>query len=290
MALTATDVLDRERDDARPASPRRPWRPSRRLSRPAPLLELSILSVGYFVYASTRVAVRGSTGEAMRDGRAIFHLEQVLHIAPERWLNTLLTPHAWLSEVAGYYYATLHFAITPAVLVWLYWRHPGPYRTLRTALVATTLPSLLIFWLYPTAPPRFAVAHLSDTLEHFHIDGLLAPRASVGVANLYAAMPSLHVAWAAWCALGVWTVARHRHRYLALLGWLYPIATTVVVLATANHYLLDTIAGVAALAGGILIAVNRERITGWTVHAGRVAFRGMAYLGPVGYPPGQNRR
>jgi hypothetical protein len=67
--------------------------------------------------------------------------------------------------------------------------------------------------------------------------------------NLYAAMPSLHVAWATWCAVAVITATRSRWRHLA---WLYPSATVLVVLASANHFLLDTVGGLAILGLGLL--------------------------------------
>src|SRR5580704_18601652 len=64
-------------------------------------------------------------------------------------------------------------------------------------------------------------------------------------------MPSLHVAWAAWCAATVVITTRGRWRHLA---WLYPAATTFVVLATANHFVLDAAAGLAVTALGLLAA------------------------------------
>jgi hypothetical protein len=64
-------------------------------------------------------------------------------------------------------------------------------------------------------------------------------------------MPSLHVAWAAWCAAALVTATCGRWRHLA---WLYPAATTVVVLATANHFVLDAAAGLAVTALGMLAA------------------------------------
>ena len=67
--------------------------------------------------------------------------------------------------------------------------------------------------------------------------------------NLYAAMPSLHVAWAAWCAAAVVIATRTRWRHLA---WLYPAATTLVVLASANHFVLDAVAGLAITTLGLL--------------------------------------
>jgi hypothetical protein len=67
--------------------------------------------------------------------------------------------------------------------------------------------------------------------------------------NLYAAMPSLHVAWAVWCAVAVATATHTRWRHLA---WLYPVATTFVVLASANHFVLDAAGGAAITALGLL--------------------------------------
>jgi hypothetical protein len=69
-------------------------------------------------------------------------------------------------------------------------------------------------------------------------------------------MPSLHVAWAVWCTAAIVTATRSRWRHLA---WLYPAATTVVVLATANHFLADTAAGLAITALGLLAARARTR-------------------------------
>ena len=74
--------------------------------------------------------------------------------------------------------------------------------------------------------------------------------------NLYAAMPSLHVAWAAWCAVAVITATRSRWRHLA---WLYPWATVLVVLASANHFLLDAAGGLAVLGLGLLGTAGKQR-------------------------------
>ena len=65
-------------------------------------------------------------------------------------------------------------------------------------------------------------------------------------ANQLAAMPSLHIAWAAWCALALWQISRRR--WVRVLAVLYPCLTTFAVLATGNHFLLDILAGLAALA------------------------------------------
>ena len=70
-----------------------------------------------------------------------------------------------------------------------------------------------------------------------HIESALISAAG----DQYASMPSVHVAWAVWCALAVYPVARHwAVRALAIA---YPLVTTLVVVATGNHFFLDVIAG-----------------------------------------------
>ncbi len=209
-----------------------------------------MIVIGYLAYASIRVAVRGDHEQAIHNGLDLFRDEQHLGIDPENWLNQVVNAHELVARLSGYYYTTLHFVLTIIVIVWLYWRHPGHYRQLRTTLVVTTLSALLGFWLFPVAPPRAVLPNLIDTVSRWDIMEFSAPRAGSSVANLDAAMPSLHVGWALWCALAVWQVFRHRHPRLAPLAFLYPVFTTVVVLGTANHYLLDCVAGVAAVGIG----------------------------------------
>jgi hypothetical protein len=63
--------------------------------------------------------------------------------------------------------------------------------------------------------------------------------------NQLAAMPSLHVGWALWCAWVVFTLTERRWVRIAAIA--YPIGTTLVVVGTANHYVLDAVAGIAVM-------------------------------------------
>src|SRR6266566_5214383 len=152
---------------------------------------------------------------------------------------------------AGYYYGLAHFIITPLVLAWLWLRRPAAFGPLRSALVLATTAANVVFWTWPAAPPRFAVPGMTDILARDRILGAGRPHGPDSLVNLYAAMPSLHVAWAAWCAAAVVAATRGRRRHLA---WLYPAATTLDVLATANHFLADAAAGLAVTALGLLAA------------------------------------
>ncbi|MDQ2728146.1 MAG: phosphatase PAP2 family protein [Actinomycetota bacterium] len=201
---------------------------------------------------------------AIADGRSILHLEAVLHIDPERTLDRWLTGHHTIGLWVATYYDNAHFVVTLAVIVWLWWRHPLRYRRLRTTLVLVNVIGFVVFWLYPTAPPRMlSGAHIGDVVAGTGAIGSWHSGQLAQHANELAAMPSLHMAWAAWSALAVWLVLRRHHRW-ALLVWAYPVATALAVLATGNHYLLDVVAGLAtlvvAMGGAMLVGRWAQRI------------------------------
>ena len=95
------------------------------------------------------------------------------------------------------YEPSAHFILTPLVLAWLYLRRPAAFPRLRSALVPATTAANIVFWTWPAAPPRYSVPGMTDVLVRYHILGAGAPHGPDTLVNLYAAMPSLHVAWAA---------------------------------------------------------------------------------------------
>jgi len=209
-------------------------------------------------YDTTRGLRQGNLSSANSNGGRLLSWEQALHIAPEHALNQLLWHVTALAVVASYIYATLHFIVTPAVLIWLYRRHPGVYRSARTTVALGTGIALVVFWLVPTTPPRLLPGdHIHDILASVHQWGWWggdgsAPRGLGGLTNQLAAMPSLHVGWALWSG---WLVARYaRHISVRVLGAFYPVVVTLVVMGTGNHYLLDALGGtvVIALSAGIV--------------------------------------
>jgi hypothetical protein len=176
----------------------------------------------------------------------------VLHIDVEQSVNAFVAGASWLAYGCNYYYATLHFVVTIAVLVWLYVRHPLRYRAIRSVLFATNLVALLGFYFYALAPPRmFPEQGFVDTIIAFHTWGSWGSADVAAASNQYAAMPSLHIGWALWCAIVI--VGLAERRWVRVLGALYPVATLFVVVATANHFLLDAVGGALVLACGFVI-------------------------------------
>ncbi|MFJ6796536.1 phosphatase PAP2 family protein [Streptomyces sp. NPDC091268] len=221
--------------------------------------ELLLLGLVYAAYSGGRLLARGDAGLAVDHGLAILHVEELLRIDFERPLNRLFTRHGSLGIPADFMYASLHYLVTPAVLVWLYRRRPGHYRAARSWLMASTVLGLVGFALLPTCPPRLLDPSYGfvDTMARFSAYGwwggeASAPRGLGSFTNQFAAMPSLHVGWALWCGVVLW---RHgRHPLAGALGVLYPAAIALVVMGTANHYFLDAAAGAAVMGAGFLAA------------------------------------
>ncbi|WP_037855773.1 phosphatase PAP2 family protein [Streptomyces sp. NRRL S-340] len=227
----------------RPRAPRRPrlW------------FEILLIAVSYWTYSLIRNAVPEQKAAALRNADWVWHTEHHLGIAVEQAVNHTANSVTWLIVGMNYYYATLHFVITVGVLVWLYRIHPGRYAAARLALFATTGTALLGYYLYPLAPPRLmAGGRFVDTVQVHHTWGSMASGDLKHMSNQYAAMPSMHIGWSLWCGLALLALATVP--WVRVLAALYPAATLVVIVATANHFWLDAVGGVLCLALGLTAA------------------------------------
>lgn len=213
--------------------------------------EVAIIGFCYWIYSEVRNLVPDQASIAMRHGRGVQRLQDKLHLNFERSLNGFVAHHEPIAQIMNYYYATLHFVITIGVLVWLYRWHPRIYRGARTVIFATSITALAGFYLYPLAPPRLLPASYGyvDTLAVFHTWGSLADPKVAEHSNQFAAMPSLHIGWALWCGASIFLCARPL--WVRLLGLAYPLCTLLVIVGTANHYLVDALGGLAVFLVGI---------------------------------------
>ena len=216
--------------------------------------EALIAVVFYWLYDAVQALTQSDVDEARAHGLDVVHAERSLHIWAEPDINRWATHHHWLAIVAGYDYALAHVLVTASVLAFVWWRRPRVEVRLRNGLIAMSVAALVVYWQYPVAPPRLTVGGLTDTLVTNDILG--ARHVHQGLVNLYAAMPSLHVAWALWCAAAIVLSLRSPWRHLA---WLYPAWTTFVVVSTANHYFLDAVAGAALAVVPLAVVTSRSR-------------------------------
>ena len=189
----------------------------------------------------------GGFAGAVAHGRWIWDAERTLRLPDEASVQGLLLPHPVLSEAANIYYATMHFGMLIAMLVWLFAWHRDSYPAVRNAMAASTAICLFIS-LVPVAPPRLLPGAGIVDLAARYGESVYSAVGSAAGADQLSAMPSVHVAWSVLVAWAVITRARSRWRWLILL---HPAATVFVVVATGNHYWADGIVAVAIDAGVI---------------------------------------
>jgi membrane-associated phospholipid phosphatase len=249
--------------------------------------EVLLLVAGYLAFGFARAAVDRGEPAATINSLRVQRLEQVLHLAIERPLNQAIVAHPAAIWLTGYFYRLSVLAV-PAVLIWLYLRRRDRYDGLRNVLIVMMLLDVLLVWLYPQAPPRFALPGIVDYMATYDILGGAASRVPRPGVNLLAAMPSMHVAWTTWCAYAVWSALRRRAGWLA---WLYPVLTSFVVLVTGHHYVLDVVAGVALVAVAIGLSragsrcVRRFRSRGSVARPESDAWRSRRPQQPAGRTP-----
>ncbi len=182
----------------------------------------------------------GHADDAVARGKWIWDIERSLHLPSEAWLQHGVVHNSVLIQICNIYYATMHFGMLIAMLIWLFLRHRGVYPRVRMTIVLTTTMCLLV-GMIAVAPPRLIHVGMVDTAA---AHGQSVYQLSAIGADQYCAMPSVHVAWAAIVPLAVITASRSKWRWLILLHF---VATVYVVVVTANHYWADGIVAVSLL-------------------------------------------
>jgi hypothetical protein len=242
---------------------------------------LYVLGV-YAVYSTVRNqfgSAGGPTGHsngiAYGHAKAVVRIERALGLFQEGRLQDwyLALPAQGFVQFWNVYYGTAHFVITAFALVWLYRRDPERYPRWRNTLMFTTLLALVGFATFSLMPPRLldepqarygppttAVDHhwgFVDTLAEYPTVWSFDSGTLKKLSNQYAAMPSMHIGWATWCALVLYPMVRRK--WAKTLVVLYPLATFFCIVVTANHYWLDAVGGLVALAAGFGIATAIDR-------------------------------
>jgi membrane-associated phospholipid phosphatase len=216
-----------------------------------------LIAVFYGFYTLVR-DLRGtkpvSVEQAFTNARRLIHLERILGIFHEAGLQKAFLSQTWLIRLCDDFYGTIHFVAAIAMLVVLFVFFPGRYRLWRNTIFFATGLALVGFYFFPLMPPRLLPPgyHFVDTLKT--VGGLWSFSSGPvnDVSNQYAAMPSLHTAWSAWCALVLCDIVRPW--WGKALAVLYPAATIFAIVVTANHYFGDVIAGLLLLAVSYLLA------------------------------------
>ncbi|HEY4570175.1 MAG TPA: phosphatase PAP2 family protein, partial [Kribbella sp.] len=197
----------------------------------------------FLVYSLGRQIAARHTGSAFGHAHEVLAFQNWLHLPNEASVQHWALQFPPLIRGANLYYASVHAPLTAAVLLWLSIWRPKAYSHVRWTMVSLTGLALVGHIAFPLAPPRMMPGFV-DTGLRFG-ESVYGPDHSGGPVNQFAAMPSLHVGWAALIALSMILITRSRWRWLWLL---HPIITFAVVVMTANHYWLDGIVVLLLLA------------------------------------------
>lgn len=207
----------------------------------------------YLVYSAIRNANGTHPLHALHDARDIISLEHNLGIFHEATIQRWAMHSKALIVTANYLYGSLHFIVTIWVAVWLFRTHSDDYPRFRNTLAITTALALIGFTIFPLMPPRLLAGsglHIGfvDTLQRYPTFWSFDSGPAARVSNQYAAMPSVHIAWSTWCALAL--VPRMTTLPRKILAASYPALTLVVIVITANHYVIDAAGGLVILGIG----------------------------------------
>lgn len=235
------------------------------VARPRPTWwkQVVYILVLYGIYSAVRnysgsvLSIQTATDNAFD----IVNFQNQLGMISEQSVQAFFLAETWFIKFLNVFYGTAHFIVTIGVLVWLYTHQVERFIHWRNVIFGTSAMALVGYTLYPLAPPRLLPESYGfvDTLET--VGGLWSFESGAvqDISNQYAAMPSLHVAWALWCALAIMPVLRHTVSKLAIA--LYPALTILTIVVTGNHYWMDVVGGCATFGAGYLLATGIER---WT--------------------------
>jgi hypothetical protein len=249
--------------------------------------EVAYIVLVYVGYSAVRNQFGSGAGDVVDADPAFHHAEAIIHIertmglyieeALQRWYLDL--PADGLIRFWNVYYGVFHFVIAATALIWLFRAAPARYRLWRNTLALTTMLALIGFATFSLMPPRLlddpgvyggcrvyaegdlpAQAGEPPCDEFGYVDtvAVYGGWASFGseemaaISNQYAAMPSMHIGWATWCAFVL--VPLLRRRWAKALAVAYPLLTLFCIIVTANHYWIDGLGGLLGLSVGFVLA------------------------------------
>jgi uncharacterized membrane protein len=257
--------------------------------------EALVAALFYAVYSWTRnqfgsnkLAADGIPDQPFTNAERIIDLELSMGLFHEQTVQEWFLPYTGFIQFWNVFYGTAHFAVTLGVFVLLFVKRADVFPLWRNTLAAMTALAILGFAFFPLMPPRLLDAPCPipvtddeiqteyggeciesslrgddgtfgfvDTLAEYGGPWSFDSETMASISNQYAAMPSLHIGWATWCALAVWPLLRSR--WAKVLVLLYPAATLFTIVVTANHYWIDGVGGLIVFALGAVIGIWLHR-------------------------------
>jgi membrane-associated phospholipid phosphatase len=228
--------------------------------------QIGLLVIVDLAYETVRGLAEGQKAVAFANGRQIIDVERATHTFFEPGLQSFFAQFQWLIDFANQVYMNSQFAVVVAFFFWLYFFRNDAYYFVRNMFMVAMGLALLGYAFYPTAPPRFfSELGFVDTINDFssvnHDSGL-----AKAFINPYAAVPSMHCAFAAMVGISASRLVKARPAKVFWACW--PLLVAWVVIVTGNHYWIDValgwgVAATSALVASRLLARARPEAWAW---------------------------
>ncbi|MCW3024964.1 MAG: phosphatase family protein [Solirubrobacterales bacterium] len=207
------------------------------------LRQVSLFAAAYFAYMLVRGLADGSANAAFAHARDLIALERTLHLFIEPSVQAWASGSHFVMGLASWLYVNAQGSVTITALLYLYVRHNRNFYFVRNMFMIAMAIALVGYTVFPTAPPRFMPEWgFIDTVSDFTPVNVSHTSASMSsLFNPYAAVPSMHVAFA--LMIGSSLALLVRRRAVRVLWLLYPLLMTFVIVVTANHFIVDALLG-----------------------------------------------
>jgi PAP2 superfamily protein len=207
------------------------------------LRQVSLFLSAYFAYRLVRGLVEGRATAAFQHARELISIERTLHLFVEPSVQAWASGSHFVMVTASWLYVNGQTSITIGALLYLYLRHNRSFYFVRNMFMIAMAIALVGYTVFPTAPPRFMPewGFIDSVSEMTGMHFSHASASMTALLNPYAAVPSMHVAFALMIA---WPLARLARSPAVRIAWVaYPFLIGFVIVITANHFIADALLG-----------------------------------------------
>jgi hypothetical protein len=212
------------------------------------IIEVFYLLLTYWIYqlsrAMTALSFEESTRDlAIRNAERVLRVEKAMHIDFEYDIQQWFIKHHILLSALNRIYSFIHIPATCAFFGWLYYTESKEnFSRVRRTMATCNWIAFFIFTFYPCAPPRF-LPESYGFVDTIHKNQVASIWTTNRFCNQYAAMPSLHFGYSFLIGFSLFMYGKLFYKKINFFAFLYPIIILFAIVATANHFILDAVAG-----------------------------------------------
>ncbi|HWM63196.1 MAG TPA: phosphatase PAP2 family protein [Solirubrobacterales bacterium] len=231
--------------------------------------QIGLLLIVDFAYETVRGIADGQHSTAFAHGQQVIDAERATGTFFEPAMQEFFMGASWVIDFANQVYMNSQFAVVLGFFVWLYFFRNESFYFVRNMFAVAMGLALVGYVLYPTAPPRLYPGYgFVDTINDFSSVNHDSALAKLFI-NPYAAVPSMHCAFALMIGATGFQLVRSRFLKGVWLAW--PLLVAWVVIVTGNHYWVDIVLGWMVAVAAALIAkelLARARPEAWSWRTG----------------------